>query len=227
VSETSSPPPASSSTGTGRANVLSRLGPLLRFAATELGPLIVFSALAAIWGTKAAIGGAVVFIIVDALRRFYGRIPATRLYIFSSILTLLFGAIDLLAVTPFMLKYEAVITNLATGAAFVIGARGAKPMLQELAEKQQNTSFPDGVDVRRFFQIFTLLWAVYFVLKAALYYWLGSVMPLAQAITLRSIVGGASLLVMIYLSTTQGRRLFQLCRRLGLLPQAPERQNDA
>jgi intracellular septation protein A len=199
-------------------NVFSRLAPLLGFALSEFGPLIVFMAIAFAFGAKAAIAGSVAFIAVDAVRRLRWRIPVTRLYVFSSVLTVMFGAIDLVAVTPFMLKYEAVITNVATGLAFVIGARGAKPMLQELAEKQKNATFPEGADVRRFFQIFTLLWALYFFVKAAFYYYLGLVLPLTEAIALRSIIGSASLGLMILLSVTQGRRLFDLCRRLGLLP---------
>jgi intracellular septation protein A len=199
-------------------NVFSRLAPLLGFALSEFGPLIVFMAIAFAFGAKAAIAGSVAFIAVDAVRRLRWRIPVTRLYVFSSVLTVMFGAIDLVAVTPFMLKYEAVITNVATGLAFVIGARGAKPMLQELAEKQKNATFPEGADVKRFFQIFTLLWALYFFVKAAFYYYLGLVLPLTEAIALRSIIGSASLGLMILLSVTQGRRLFDLCRGLGLLP---------
>ena len=199
-------------------NVFSRFAPLLRFALSEFGPLIVFMAIAFAFGAKAAIAGSVAFILVDAIRRFHWRVPVTRLYVFSSVLTVMFGAIDLIAVTPFMLKYESVITNGATGLAFVIGARGAKPMLQELAEKKQNATFPEGADVRRFFQIFTLLWALYFFVKAAFYYYLGLVLPLTEAIALRSIIGSVSLGLMILLSVTQGRRLFDLCRRLGLLP---------
>ena len=122
-------------------NVFSRLAPLLGFALSEFGPLIVFMAIGFAFGAKAAIAGSVAFIAVDAVRRLRWRIPVTRLYVFSSVLTVMFGAIDLVAVTPFMLKYEAVITNVATGLAFVIGARGAKPMLQELAEKQKNATF--------------------------------------------------------------------------------------
>jgi intracellular septation protein A len=198
--------------------VISRLAPLLRFALSEFGPLIVFIAIGFGFGAKAAIAGSLAFILVDAIRRMRWRIPVTRLYVFSSVLTVMFGAIDLIAVTPFMLKYEGVITNIATGIAFVVGARGAKPMLQELAEKQQNTAFPEGADVRRFFQIFTLLWAFYFFVKAAFYYYLGLLLPLTEAIALRSIVGSVSLGLMILLSATQGRRLFDLCRRLGLLP---------
>jgi intracellular septation protein A len=199
-------------------NVFSRLAPLLGFALSEFGPLIVFMAIGFAFGAKAAIAGSVAFIALDAVRRLRWRIPVTRLYVFSSVLTVMFGAIDLVAVTPFMLKYEAVITNVATGLAFVIGARGAKPMLQELAEKQRNTTFPEGADVRRFFQLFTLLWAVYFFVKAAFYYYLGLVLPLTEAIALRSIIGSVSLGLMILLSATQGRRLFDLCRRLGWLP---------
>jgi intracellular septation protein A len=199
-------------------NLLARLTPLLRFLLTEFGPLIVFWALALTLGSKAAIAGSVAYILADAAWRYRRRLPVTRLYIFSSALTVMFGAIDLFAVTPFMLKYESVLTNVATGAAFVIGARGAKPMLQELAEKQRGSAFPEGADIRRFFQLFTLLWAAYFFLKAAFYYWLGAALPLTEALAVRSVVGGVSLGAMIALSVTQGRRLFLLCRWLGLLP---------
>lgn len=48
----------------------------------------------------------------------------------SSALTVVFGTIDLLSATPFMLKYESVVTNAATGVVFAIGAGGAKPMVQ-------------------------------------------------------------------------------------------------
>jgi intracellular septation protein A len=199
--------------------LLSPLGSALRFALAEFGPLLAFWALALTLGTKAAIAGSIAFIVVDVIRRWRRRVAPTRLYLFSSTLTVMFGAIDLIAVTPFMLKYESVLTNAATGLAFLVGARGDKPMLQELAERQRRMTFPEGADVRRFFQLFTLLWAGYFFIKAAFYYWTGAVMPLTEAMAVRSIVGGVTLGLMIALSVTQGRRLFFLCRWLGLLPE--------
>jgi intracellular septation protein A len=202
-------------------NIFSRVAPILRFMLSEFGPLIIFWAIALSVGTKAAIAGSLAYIVADGLWRYRRRIAVTRLYIFSSVLTLMFGAIDLFAATPFMLKYESVVTNIATGAAFVNGARGAKPMLQEVAEKQRNLTFPEGADVRRFFQLFTLLWAVYFFVKAAFYYWIGVILPLTEAMAVRSIVGSVSLGLMIALSVTQGRRLFFLCRWLRLLPPPP------
>jgi intracellular septation protein A len=202
-------------------NIFSRVAPILRFMLSEFGPLIIFWAIALSVGTKAAIAGSLAYIVADGLWRYRRRIAVTRLYIFSSVLTLMFGAIDLFAATPFMLKYESVVTNIATGAAFVNGARGAKPMLQEVAEKQRNLTFPEDADVRRFFQLFTLLWAVYFFVKAAFYYWIGVILPLTEAMAVRSIVGSVSLGLMIALSVTQGRRLFFLCRWLRLLPPPP------
>jgi hypothetical protein len=71
--------------------------------------------------------------------------------------------------------------------------------------------------VRHFFRLFTLLWAAYFFVKAAVYLWLGLMLPLEQALAVRSVVGTASFAAMIGLSF-QGRRLFFLCRWLGLLP---------
>jgi len=48
-----------------------------------------------------------------------------------------------------------------------------------------------------------------------------------EAMALRSVAGSISLGLMIAVSTTQGRRLFFLCRRLGLLPKPEERPGGA
>ena len=42
--------------------------------------------------------------------------------------------------------------------------------------------------------------------------------PAKNQAAIRSVVGSVTLGLMIALSVTQGRRLFFLCRRLGLLP---------
>ena len=51
-----------------------------------------------------------------------------------------FGAVDLYAATPFLIVYEAPISNALTGVAFVVGAFGEKPMLQEIAVRQFDTA---------------------------------------------------------------------------------------
>jgi intracellular septation protein A len=197
---------------------MSALIALVRFAVFEFGPLAVFLILSSTLGVKAAIAGSIAAIVLDSAWRWRRGATFTRLYLVTSGLTLAFGAIDLVAATPFMLAYEAPLSNLATAAAFFVGAMGEKPMLQEVAEQRQGETYPATAEVRRFFQILTLVWAIYFLAKAALYVWLASTMPLPEAVALRSLIGGVSLGLMIALSATQGRRLFFLCRRLGLLP---------
>ena len=196
---------------------MQRFRAVARFVFWEFGPLIALMVLSWAFGLKVGIAGTVAFIVIDGARRWWLHLPVTRIYLLSSGLALVFGGIDLYAQTPFMLKYEAPITNVVTGIAFVFGARGAKPMLQEIAE-QRSEVFPERPDIRHFFRLFTLLWAVYFFAKAGVYLWVAAVMPMQQAMLVRSLGGGVSLGVMVAISSTQGRRLFRLCRWLGLLP---------
>jgi intracellular septation protein A len=203
---------------------MSKLTAILRFAAAEFGPLIVFWTLAATLGVKPAILGSILFIVGDALWRWRNGLKFTRLYMLVSALTLVFGFVDLVSTSPFMLKYEAAISNAATGIVFVVGALGEKPIMQEAAE-QRGVSFVVTNEVRAFFRLFTFVWAAYFFLKAALFLWMAWTMPTLEAMALRSVIGGVSLGLMIAVSVTQGRRLFFLCRRLRLLPK-PEPSAD-
>jgi intracellular septation protein A len=203
---------------------MSKLMAVARFAAAEFGPLIVFWTLVATLGVKPAILGSILFIAGDALWRWRKRLKFTRLYLLVSALTLVFGFIDLVSTSPFMLKYEAAVSNAATGIAFVISALGQKPIIQEAAELRGH-SFVGTEEIRAFFRLFTFVWAAYFFLKAALFVWMAWTMPMLEAMALRSVIGGISLGLMIVVSVTQGRQLFFLCRSLGLLPKpepAPE-----
>jgi intracellular septation protein A len=205
---------------------MTKLVAVARFALAAFGPLIVFWLLALTLGVKAAILGSIVFILVDAIWRWRKGLAFTRLYLLVSALTLTFGFVDLVSTSPFMLKYEAAVSNIATGIAFVVGALGEKPILQEVAE-QRGESFVVTNEIRAFFRLFTLVWAAYFFLKAALFLWMAWTMPMLEAMALRSAIGGVSLGLMIAVSTTQGRRLFFLCRRFGLLPKPTPAETGA
>jgi intracellular septation protein A len=198
---------------------MTKLAAVARFALAEFGPLIVFWLLALAFGVKPAILGSIVFIIADAVWRWRTGLNFTRLYLLVSALTLVFGFVDLVATSPFMLKYEAAVSNVVTGIAFVVGALGEKPIIQEIAE-QRGETFVATDEIRTFFRLFTLVWAAYFFLKAILFVWMAWTMPMLEAMALRSAIGGVSLGLMIAISVTQGRRLFFLCRRFGLLPRA-------
>ncbi len=190
----------------------------LQWVLADFGPLLMFWGLNLTFGLKPAIAGSVLFIVADGMWRWSRGLAFTRIYILTSVLTVMFGSVDLLSTTPFMLKYEAVITNAFTGVAFVAGARGSRPLIMELAEQRQGSPFPQRPDVIRFFQLFTLLWAAYFFVKAGFYLAVALLMPLTQAMLVRSVVGSATMALMVAVSATQGRRLFGLCQRMGLLP---------
>jgi intracellular septation protein A len=198
---------------------MTKLAVVARFALAEFGPLIVFWLIALAFGVKPAILGSIVFLIADAVWRWRKGLKFTRLYSLISALTLVFGFVDLVATSPFMLKYEAAVSNVVTGIAFVVGALGEKPIIQEVAE-QRGESFVASDEIRTFFRLFTLVWATYFFLKAFLFAWMAWTMPMLEAMALRSAIGGVSLGLMIAISVTQGRRLFFLCRLFGLLPKA-------
>jgi intracellular septation protein A len=180
--------------------------------------LLVFWALLTLGGLRLAIAGAVLFVVLDAARRWRGGHAFTRVWLLSNALTVVFGTVDLIATTPFLLATQSVVTNLATGLAFIVGARGPKSMIQEVAEQGRGEPFPDRADIGRFFRWFTLVWAAYFLLKAGFYLWLAQELSLERAMAVRSVVGSASLVLLIAASFSQGRRLFLLCQRLGLLP---------
>ena len=90
-------------------------------------------------------------------------------------------------------------------------------MIQGLVEQQHGDVFQDGPDIRLFFKCFTLLWAVYFVLKAAVYLWLGAILPIEQALTVRPIVGMVSLGAMM-LASWKAQVLFDFGVKRGWLP---------
>jgi uncharacterized membrane protein len=200
--------------------VLQRVIGVVGWVIAGFGPLIAFWGLDLTLGLKAAIAGSVVFIIGDSLWRWWRGLEFTRLYVLISGLTVGFGAIDLVSNTPFMLKYEAVITNIVIGFMLVAGARGSRPIVMEVAEQQHGEPFPDRPNIIRFYQIFTLVWAVYFFAKAGFYLVLGQMMPMTEAMAVRSVFGTVSMAGMMAFSILRGRWLFLLLRRKRLLPQA-------
>jgi intracellular septation protein A len=206
--------------------MMARIKAVLGFAVAEFAPLIGFLLLSQVFGTKVAIAGTLVIVAIDSGWRWCKRVPFTRTYLLFVALTLVFGTIDLLSATPFMLKYEAVISNGVTGAVFVLGALGPKPLIQQVAEQREGRPFTRDA-TRIFFRWFTLAWSAYFFLKAAFYFWAAWTMPMAQAVAIRSVVGSLSLGLMLLVSYTQGRRLFFLCQRWGLLPPSPMSDGEA
>ena len=191
---------------------LGRLGILLQ----ELGGVILFWIVLREFGLKPAIAATTLFVLLDGARRRLRGLPLTKIWMLSNTLALVCGVIDLRAATPFMIRYEAVLTNLVTGTVFLIGAFGSKPMIQEIAEDWQGSALITDPDLRTFFRAFTLVWTAYFFIKAVAYLRLAQVLPFQQALAVRSVAGTASFVIMLLISM-RGRQIHALTRRWNLL----------
>ena len=207
---------ATMSTDLPRTDGVTRLAKILAMILREFGGLVLFLVVNACVGLKPAIGVTLAFVFIDGLRHAIQHKPVGKLWLLSNGLALVFGTIDLHAANPFMLRYEASISNLVTGIAFAIGAFGAKPMIQQIAEDRQGHAFPpDRPDLRAFFRAFTLVWAGYFLIKAGVYLWLAQTLSFNQAIELRSLIGSGSFVLMLAVSS-RGRAIRDFCVRCGL-----------
>ena len=197
------------------------IGQSLRVIGGEFGGLLLYWL--ALWrfGVKPAIAVALAFVLLDGLRRLVTRQPVTRVWLLANGVALASGVIDLQARALFMIRYEAVASNVLTGLVFLLGAFGRRSMIQEIAESWQGGRFAgETPELRVFFRTFTLVWAGYFFVKAAVYAWLITILPLERALAIRAVAGTSSFVVMILLSR-QGKAIFRLSRRLGLFRPRP------
>lgn len=195
---------------------MERIKQLLSSSLADFAGLAVFYALLYSLGLKAAIAGTIIFLMFDVVRRRHFGLGFPRLYILSGVLAVGFGIVDLASKNPFMIKYEAVVTSLVLAGMFAWGARG-KSMIQELVEQRDGESYDSRPDFVRFFQLLTLVWAAYFVVKAAVYVWIGERVPMERLLEIRPFIGTGSMIAMVLLMT-QGERIYRLCNRLGWLP---------
>ncbi len=195
---------------------MDRVRALLRSAVFDFGGILVFYALLATLGLRAAIVGTLVFVPLDALRRHTLRIGFPRLYILTTSTVLVFGLIDVFSKQPFMLRYEGAVTEGIIGIAFWIGSRGTSIIEELVMQQQPDLEFPDR---RRFFQLITRSWSIYFLCMACLYVWIGRSFSLVHAVEIRQVASLAGALSMGVFSFS-GRFAHNLFARLGLMARA-------
>ncbi len=194
-----------------------KLRRLLAFVYSEFAPLLVFLAAEHFFALRAAIAITVAFSVADVVWRRYRGLEITRLYQFFLISTVGFGLVDLLAPSPFLFRYESVATNLITAGFFVGTILKGDPILRELAEKTLSEEKKGRPDVGDYLRALTGVWAVYFVLKAALYGWVSYTRSLHEAMAFRSAFGPVSLGVMIFGERALRPRLYRLARAAGVV----------
>ncbi len=191
----------------------------LTFAFANFGPLIVFYALNHFFGLRAAILSTLVFTAIDWAIRKAKKEKLGSFYIYSVVITVVFGCFDLYLNKSIFFKFEAALTNFLMAAVFGVSLFGEKTLIQRIAEETKHPSMPNGAvipstpEVALMLKIFTVAWTLYFALKAVLYVWLASIYSLERFLVIRTIIGNVSLGAMALLSVVCGKPLFKLISR--------------
>jgi uncharacterized membrane protein len=185
-------------------------------AFANLGPLIFFYGTNHFWGLKPAIAVSLVYSVGDIAWKLYRRQPIPSLFKFSVATMLVFGSIDLYATTPFLIRYEAVVTNVFTGIFFGLSLRSERTVIEEAAAQSPEQMNPEK---RRFFRILTAVWVIYFFAKAGVYVWVAKHYTIEQALLIRSTFGTASLYGLIFISAGLAKPIFLFLKNRGWLAQ--------
>ncbi len=195
----------------------SKLRKLAFFVYDNFAPLIIFLIAEHLVDLKTAIAATVAISLLDLIFRSVKKVKITRLYLFSLVVTVAFGAIDIYSSSPFLFKYESSITNILTAGFFGITLWRGKPLIQEIAEGTMDPDKAKRPDVQQYLKILTFAWTLYFLVKASVYGYVSNRYSIDEAIAFRATVGTTSLLVMIFGEQLIRRPLFRVLQQAGLI----------
>ena len=166
---------------------------ILKNMAVPIAFFLVFRA----QGAKPAIAVAIAVTIVHLLISRIRRIPLSPFFVVAAVFTVLFGSIDLMVRTPRFFRLEPAFQNGLIGAAFLFTLVTKIPLAEWFAKALPEQVRPSlDQDSRPYLLKVTIVWIVYFFLKAALYLYLAFHVDLGRLVILRALIGGGSLAAM-------------------------------
>ena len=198
-----------------------RVQKLLLFIYDNFAPLVVFYAAEHLISLRGAIVASVVFGIVDMAGRVLRQSSITKLYRFSFVTTLLFGAIDLNSTNPFIFKYESVVTNILTAGFFGITLFRGKPLIQDVAEKTMPPEKAARRDIQDYLKFLTFAWTGYFLIKAGLYAYVSYRYPFDEAMAFRSLFGTATLVIMLFGERLVRKSIYRFLSKMNWIAAKP------
>jgi len=149
-------------------------------------------------GPKPAIALAVIVTLLQVMIHRYYKSSVSPFFIVASGFTILFGGTDLLIQNPRYFRLEPFVQNFVLGTVFLITVLAKIPIAEWFASALPNTIRPHLATIRQsYLRRVTLVWTVYFYLKALLFLYLAFQVNLGELIVLRSIIGGSTLALMI------------------------------
>ena len=195
---------------------MQRVLPAAAWFLRELGSLVVFYAAKPYLGLRWAIVLSTLYALGEIGRRLLRKEPFTGLFKFSTAMTVLFGAVDIWTGNPTMFKYEAAVSNLMSAVFFGASIVGRKSIIQEFYENRPGAK-PMTPGLVTYFRGFTLVWAAYFVAKAALYAWIAHRYGMDTGLIVRVVLGNVSFYGLLAVSILGGPGIYRLLVRWGVL----------
>ena len=191
---------------------------MLKFFLVNFGPLVFFYIVNLFGDVKMAIMASIGFVALELLYFLYKKIAPNFFFYFNAGMIVVFGGFDLLIKNPFFYRYEATLSNLLTALVFGLTLLKEKSIVQELAEAQGNVSNRESEDKSYFFRFYTIVWTGYFLIKAAIYFYIGYNSDFETALMMRMMIGKISFWFMMFISVGLGRKVWKLFEKYEMFP---------
>ncbi len=165
----------------------------LRFFGETFAPLLIFYAFEHLVSLLAAIISGIacgVLIVAMQIKR-EKKASAFTLFVAGSVVG--FGILDLRYQTGFFVKLEPALGNAITGLFFVGSVLWGAPVIIEFAERSLGRKIEKA---RGYLTTWTLLWGLFFFLRAGTYVWMAYNVSLDRALVVRGLAGPLSFVAM-------------------------------
>ncbi|MNT19496.1 intracellular septation protein A [compost metagenome] len=203
---------------------------ILKFLFLNFGPLIVFYSINKIFDFKIAVICSIAFVGFEFLYLKISKKTVSSFFIFSSMVVVVFGLLDIFLAQAFFFKLEAGILNLISAVYFALSLFRPKSIIEELARQKGRASTEHKLqkDQTFFFKVLTSVWVIYFVLKAVAYTWMNFTAAMEDSLLYRMTLGPLSFWVLIGLSYGLGSTLWRTLERCQMMPsQRLKKSSDA
>jgi len=163
---------------------------IVRFVLESFGPLIAFVVLEHTVSLFAAIIASIVTGVALVALQIARDRKVSPFTAFIAVSVAVFGALDLKYQSGFFVKLEPALGNTFTGLFFLGTVLVGRPIIRELAEKQRGEKL--GERAHGYLRTLTVVWALFFFVRASVYLWMAFRLSIDQALAIRAVVGPAS-----------------------------------
>ncbi len=166
-----------------------RLLKLATWVLESFGPLLAFWIALRIAGLLTAIWVSIIVGVALVVREIVRDRKISPFTAFIATSVAVFGVLDLHYQSGFFIKIEPALGNAATGVFFIGSVFWGRPVIIELAERSAGKTLPHA---RRYLTGWTVVWGVFFFVRAAAFVWMAFNLSLEKAILVRGFAGPIS-----------------------------------